>query len=667
MRVYSANIKWAAFNLQLYADYGQNPLSIPYYFDVSPCRNNHNFYLGTTATDIYLSLSSSGGTVHTYNMYPTYHNLFHNSQLNACPILRYEIKDGNGNAFSHSSITFVNPNSPTTTKMTVKNDTPYTIFVRIYSFVLFKQAYAQFQIRVCGQETVSVVDPTYKFFIYGIETGSSLSTSQRYGQLSQSSFQPYFTIGNEQSCSFDKFEILSSINPDVSWPTSNNKISIGGSLGSYIIYMDKTQAMNGQTFYIRARTRGLIYARQQVKVTVCPKSGGYSYTKPAPYSPTTLDTTSGGTYTLATNSLFQQVAYYARGSSAYARFDAWSISDVYLGCGKFKEYGISASYPSSSYVRYPPSGYSISSNCRYNLNNCRFVEMTSTSSIRMRYFTLYMYPDYGQNPISIPYVVDVTPCSSHAYINVYSSPPTLTLDKSPLSSNFVEQNVYPTYSNYFSQSYTSYCPILRYDLLNTQGNSFSDSRVSILNGNSKTGAKLRISNVETYVLTLRIRAFTMNLNNYVTLTVRICGTETVTLTSTARRFYIYGQETGDTRYMSDSTRYKTISQSTVATYFQLNPTWDACVIDHFELLQSVSPDVPWPDSSVLLTGSFGNHQLKMDKTVPTNTKSFFLRARTRGYRSAEQQFDVVICPRTGGNTITPPPQHSPTTIDATSG
>jgi hypothetical protein len=150
---------------------------------------------------------------------------------------------------------------------------------------------------------------------------------------------------------------------------------------------------------------------------------------------------------------------------------------------------------------------------------------------------------------------------------VYSNPGTLTLDKSLLQTNWVNQNIHPTYHNYYTQSYASYCPILRYDLLAQNGGGFTDQRVSIQNSNSKTTAYLRISNSVTYQITFRIRAFTMSLNNYLTLTVRICGTETVSLTSTARRFYIFGQETGNTNGMADSTRYYTISQSTFATYF----------------------------------------------------------------------------------------------------
>jgi hypothetical protein len=91
--------------------------------------------------------------------------------------------------------------------------------------------------------------------------------------------------------------------------------------------------------------------------------------------------------------------------------------------------------------------------------------MDRTEYIQMRTFNIKMYPQYNQNPASIPYVVDLSPCSSHSYISNGGNPGALTMDKSLANTNWVNINVYPTYHNVFTQSYTSYCPILRYDLL----------------------------------------------------------------------------------------------------------------------------------------------------------------------------------------------------------
>jgi hypothetical protein len=59
--------------------------------------------------------------------------------------------------------------------------------------------------------------------------------------------------------------------------------------------------------------------------------------------------------------------------------------------------------------------------------------------------------------------------------------------------------------------------------------------------------------------------------------------------------------------------------------------------------------------------------LKIDKITATNTRTFYLRARTRGLNTIDQRIDFVICPKTGGVTITAPTAYSPTTVDVTGG
>ena len=78
--------------------------------------------------------------------------------------------------------------------------------------------------------------------------------------------------------------------------------------------------------------------------------------------------------------------------------------------------------------------------------------------------------------------------------------------------------------------------------------------------------------------------------------------------------------------MADATRYFTIPQSTFQTYFTLSPGGDPCTVSSYAIYSSISPLTVWPvaDSQILLTGTFGSYQLKMDKTVATNTKTFYL-------------------------------------------
>jgi len=101
---------------------------------------------------------------------------------------------------------------------------------------------------------------------------------------------------------------------------------------------------------------------------------------------------------------------------------------------------------------------------------------------------------------------------------------------------------------------------------------------------------------------------------------------------------LLGYVRGDPHSMSESTRYLVITQSTFHSYFAISPSNDPCAIDHYSIYSSVNPLVPWPssDTSVRFTGSYGSHKLMIDKTVPTNTKSVWIRARTRGLVTIDQ-------------------------------
>lgn len=71
------------------------------------------------------------------------------------------------------------------------------------------------------------------------------------------------------------------------------------------------------------------------------------------------------------------------------------------------------------------------------------------------------------------------------------------------------------------------------------------------------------------------------------------------------------------------------------------------------------------DTAVLLTGSFGSHVLKIDRTVATNARSVFLRARTKGLVQIEQEIEFVTCGKTGSSIVTLPAPTSPTVWNAT--
>jgi len=130
--------------------------------------------------------------------------------------------------------------------------------------------------------------------------------------------------------------------------------------------------------------------------------------------------------------------------------------------------------------------------------------------------------------------------------------------------------------------------------------------------------RIVISNDGGYTTTIKIRAFTEEKNAVMTWNIRTCGQETISLVNAARKFYIFGHETGSTSGMADATRYYTIPESTFSTWFTISPAGDPCVIATYELWASASTAWNLADTKILLTGSIGSYAVKLDKTVPVN-------------------------------------------------
>jgi len=180
---------------------------------------------------------------------------------------------------------------------------------------------------------------------------------------------------------------------------------------------------------------------------------------------------------------------------------------------------------------------------------------------------LWLYPMYDQDPVGIPFMVDVTPCENYASLGISSQPPWLYLDKSPNTDNTVQQNINPQWLNLFSNNYASNCPIIRVEMLASNGATLVTDRLALVNPTVPTSSRIDIKTDQTFTMAIRIKAFTMSKNNYLSLNVRVCGAETITLSSSAARNYIEGIVLGDPNSMSDSTRYILIPQSTFATWF----------------------------------------------------------------------------------------------------
>lgn len=127
----------------------------------------------------------------------------------------------------------------------------------------------------------------------------------------------------------------------------------------------------------------------------------------------------------------------------------------------------------------------------------------------------------------------------------------------------MQNAVYPTYHNYFSNNWLSQCPVLRYELRDTSGTTLSNAYVSMVNPNTAATTRIDVKNSVAFTLQVRIHGYTMSLNNFMTLQIRVCGAESVILTNPATKTFIWGIETS----LTDSIRYYIIPQATFAAYF----------------------------------------------------------------------------------------------------
>jgi hypothetical protein len=102
--------------------------------------------------------------------------------------------------------------------------------------------------------------------------------------------------------------------------------------------------------------------------------------------------------------------------------------------------------------------------------------------------------------------------------------------------------------------------------------------------------------------------------------------------------------------------------SEFATYFNLAPSTDPCIVKDYKIYSNITGETPveWSgDNQVKLIGSMDSanpYYVRIDKTVVTGAKVFHIGAITRGLKMVAQAIEVTVCPNQGGVTVTPPVQ-----------
>ena len=326
-------------------------------------------------------------------------------------------------------------------------------------------------------------------------------------------------------------------------------MSLVGSLGSYILKLDKTAGIGIKTIKLRSKTRGWVTADQEIEYVICPNLGGSKVTPPTPHPTSVVDGTGGIEITLENLSLYQRVNQGATGSDANANFAAWSIQDIYPGCGVFKKYAITGSAGDLAKLQYPEPGKTLSVDCT-RITDCLAVRVISTSSPSVIRFTLQLYPEYGADPISVPYVVDVTPCDQ-ATFTVPNGPTPWIISRTLDNTSTVTKSVATAYSSLFVTS-NALCPITDYQLNDINLAPWTDPKIVMTNPGVPANTNLVVKHSSSFSFTVKIKAYTMVKNTFMNLDVRVCGAETLSLASADRQFFIYGQNTADPLTLTDA-------------------------------------------------------------------------------------------------------------------
>jgi hypothetical protein len=242
--------------------------------------------------------------------------------------------------------------------------------------------------------------------------------------------------------------------------------------------------------------------------------------------------------------------------------------------------------------------------------------------------------------------ITINGCGSQS-VSVVSQPLDLVIPRSLVANTTVEALLTPDYASLLVSSEPSGCPFILYELHDSAGASFDSEDVTLVSQEDPALAALVIKDDAPFTLTLRIIGYLGVPSNFITLSIQVCGAETVALVDPTKKTLLLTKEEGAVASMSDATRYHTIDEATFATYFALGPVGDACVVDVYEIYQGdVNSTQIWSplDTRVMLDGSLGSFEFQVDKSQSGfDAASVFLRATTMGMHEATQELEFEVC------------------------
>lgn len=350
-----------------------------------------------------------------------------------------------------------------------------------------------------------------------------------------------------------------------------------------------------------------------MNVAVCPATGASTVTPPAP-------------------SLVGSIAIGATGAAAEFTFSAWTLSDVYTGCGVSTGYDIVASASALTYVKYPKTS---AVGCT-TLTACLDIEVLNTAAPVSVSFILRCILDFGQTAVLIPVTIWVSACTT-ATITAPVNPGDMILDRSATAGATHLELMSTAYTSLYVLSSPVSCPLMQLDLADSIGVALANPSVVLQNGGTPATADIKVVIDTAFTLPVKLYGSIAGYQAFESFSVRVCGAETISNTTNNILSYAFSVPPGTPASMATATRYETLTEASLSAWFLVTPSADPCVIKDYTLLSAYSPETAWSASDPLIgvSGTIGAHTVKIDKTVVTSLqKTIYIKASTRGLVSA---------------------------------
>jgi len=153
IRVDTSNHIELSFTLTLHPVYG-NSVSATFEVFVNQCLTA-TLTKSADPSDLVLARSATLNNIEQIALDPDYLALFVSDFPVVCPVRTLQVFDNAGAAWTDGNIALVNELAPTTARLDIDNDSPFTTTVRVQAYIALITTYFELNVEVCGDEVLT--------------------------------------------------------------------------------------------------------------------------------------------------------------------------------------------------------------------------------------------------------------------------------------------------------------------------------------------------------------------------------------------------------------------------------------------------------------------------------------------------------------------------------